>query len=102
MNNKTKKPATSAKKPKAFKLKTVTPRALKVYKKHGLLDAKKENAEKVGLELFNLFCDEKDLPELLDVTFAEDFSIQDIDEIDLTLVMGGVADFLLQLSRILK
>ena len=79
------------------KLKKVTPKALKAYKKLGLMDVvKKSDAEAVEV-MIDIFCNEEQMKDLVDVTFDEDFKDVDWDDIDLSQVMGGVADFLSQL-----
>lgn len=82
------------------KLKKVTPKALRVYKKAGLLDM--SNMDNLVDSMLDVMVDEKRLVELVEVTFDHDFSDVDIDEIDLAGVMEGIQRFLLQLHANLK
>ena len=80
-----------------LKLKTVTPRALNVYKKNGLLDFK-SNDVVIAEKTFNVFCDPKALKDILDVSFMKDFKDVDIENVDLALISEGIQGFLGQLS----
>lgn len=84
-----------------LKLKKVTPKALKVYKKNGLLDFKSEDVE-IAEKTFDVFCNEKALAEVLEVSFVKDFKDDDLGEVDLALVSAGIQDFLGQLSANLR
>jgi len=77
-------------------LRKVTPRALKVYQKHGLMNAASD-AEAANATL-QLFVDTKALRELMDVTFFETPPPDEIDDIDLSEVTEGIQAFLGQLS----
>jgi len=84
-----------------LKLKKVTPRALKVYKKHGLLDFSSD--EKVIAEkTMDVFMDTKTLSEIISVSFEKKFEESQLEEIDLALIAEGVQDFLGQLSSRLR
>lgn len=79
----------------SFKLKKITPRALKTYKKHGLLNMKSDNSESAE-KIFEVYCDDKALAEILDVSFVE--QMKDIENVDLAKVSEGISDFLAQLA----
>ncbi|MFA5125348.1 MAG: hypothetical protein WC473_06050 [Patescibacteria group bacterium] len=84
-----------------LKLKIVTPKALRCYKKLGFLDIKKDPDE-LGLQMMDVYMEPKKLAELLEVTFVKDFRDEDIDNIDLAMVAEGVQSFLEQLSSRLR
>ena len=82
-------------------LKKVTPRALKVYKKHGLLDFKADEI-KIAEKTFDIFIDEKSLAEILEVSFEKKFKTDSLLDVDLSLISEGIQSFLGQLSASLK
>lgn len=78
-------------------LKKVTPKALKIYKKNGLLDFKSDDVV-IAEKTFDVFCDEKALAEVLEVSFVKNFKDVDIEDVDLALISEGIQSFLGQLS----
>jgi hypothetical protein len=79
------------------KIKPVTPKALRVYRQLGLLNF--ENANQLKAQI-DIYLESEKLHKLLEVTFQQDFSHTDVDEIDLGKVAQGVTAFLLQLSGV--
>jgi len=75
----------------AFKLKTVTPKALRIFSDNGLLN--NDNAEFVG-SATSVYLNPDKLIELCEAAFDEDFSEVDFEEIDLEKVNRGLRDFL--------
>jgi len=84
------------------KLKKVTPKAMKVYKKLGLMDIVKKSDAEAAEVAFDLFCDENQLKELAAVSFEGDFKDTNWDEIDLSELMEGISAFLTQLHGVMK
>lgn len=80
-----------------FKLKKVTPRAVQVFKKHGLLDFKKTSAEKAELS-YELYSDPDKVREIAKTIFEGPFEKTNWDEFDLSILAQGIQDFLLQLA----
>lgn len=78
-------------------LKKVTPKALRVYKKNGMLDFKSSDVV-IAEKTFDVFCNPKALKDILDVSFVKDFKDVDLEDVDLALVSEGIQSFLAQLS----
>ena len=83
---------------KAYK--KITPKVLKKYKSLGLLDL--SNSDLMAKKMLDMMCNEEILRGLLNVTFSEDFSKVDMEEIDLALLMEGIQGFLSQLHTNLR
>ncbi|MBC8377176.1 MAG: hypothetical protein H8E26_14120 [FCB group bacterium] len=75
-----------------LKLKKPTPKALKIYKKHGLLNDGSDNKAE-AMALLDLYTDEEAFREVIDVTFVKSFTDEEIEELDLQAVGGGIMDF---------
>jgi len=82
--------------PIKLKLRKPTPKALKVFKKHKLLSDGKEKTSEFQARL-DLFMNEEALKEVLDVTFANQFTDEEFENLDLQAVGGGIEDFFVSL-----
>lgn len=76
-----------------FKLKTVTPKALKVLQENGLLA---EDTRQVAGRLLKISIAPEQLQQVCEVIFDEDFSGVDWEEFDLSKFTTGYNRFLLQ------
>lgn len=78
-------------------IKTVTPRALKVYRELGLLNLRAQDLT-YSEKIMDIYCDNEMLAKIIEVTFQKKFELKDIEDIDLGMVSRGIRDFLAQLS----
>lgn len=76
-------------------LKKVTPKALKVYDKHGLMNFEASDMDAAKATL-SVMMDMDALAEICDVTFEE--AVVDLENADLSEITEGIQDFLSQLS----
>ncbi|MDD5231349.1 MAG: hypothetical protein PHC43_08475 [Candidatus Marinimicrobia bacterium] len=83
-------------KPK-FVIKTVTPRALKVYREAGLLNFNSQDLI-YGEKMMDVYCNTETLEKIIAVTFEKKFEPDQIEDVDLGMVSRGIRDFLAQLS----
>jgi hypothetical protein len=74
-----------------WKLKKVTPRAMKVLKVNGLLEV--DNSKYIG-NTIEIFLDDEKLKNVCTAVFDEDFSETDWDDVDLGAVNNGIRNFL--------
>lgn len=80
-------------------IKKVTPRALKVYKKAGLLDLEEDDLA-LAKKTFDIYVDPASLEKVIEVTFMKPVKdiAEDLEDIDLAIVSEGIQRFLSQLS----
>lgn len=78
-----------------LKVKKVTPSALRVYKKHGLLEL--DNDDQLGKNMISVFLEDEKLKEIYLVTFEKEVP-ENVSEADLAMIVEGIHRFLAQLS----
>lgn len=83
-----------------YKLKVPTPKALRTYRKHDLLDFQGGELS-IARNTFAIFADVERLQEILEVTFNEDWPDQDRlwDEVNIPRLNQGIHLFFRQLSE---
>lgn len=77
-------------------LRKVTPRALKVYQKQGLMNVSSDI--EAAQATLSALMDTKALKAIWDVTFTDPIRVEELEDVDLAEVTGGIQDFLGQLS----